>query len=65
MLDRLEWTDRPERTAHEIMARLLRVDDEEHLASLDIGPTGRRIPRQRRGGVALFGSANPIAYWPN
>jgi hypothetical protein len=33
MLDRLEWADSPEGTARAIMARLLRVDDAERLAS--------------------------------
>jgi len=29
-----------------------------------VGRIGRRVPRLRRGGGAVFGSGNPIAYWP-
>jgi hypothetical protein len=29
-----------------------------------VGRVGRRVPRTRRGGGAVFGSGNPIAYWP-
>lgn len=29
-----------------------------------VGPIGRRVPHRRPDGSVLFGSANPIGYWP-